>query len=72
MDLPNANALATLPEADIRQYFNSWVQEERENGLVDIKFALAGFGDGTVLDVMRQLLCIQAMKGTSHLTPFHD
>jgi len=72
MDLPNAEALATFSEIEVRACFDSWVENEQQNGLVDIKFALSTIGDGMVVDVMRQLLCIQADRAAGKHETFFD
>lgn len=61
-----------LSEAEVHQRFEKFVQEEQANGLIDIKFALSGDGNGTVTDVMHQLLEIKAMKAAGQLQRYKD
>lgn len=65
-------ALLNAPDADIKQQFEDFIRSEKENGLVDIKFAIAPSQDSTVVDAMRQLMVVHSMREAGLLPAFND
>lgn len=65
-------ALLTASEADVKQQFESFIQAEQQKGLVDLKFVIGSSPDSTVVDAMRQLMVIHAMREAGQLQAFND
>lgn len=65
-------ALLTMTDAEIKQRFEEFVVAEEEQGLIDIKFAVASSPDSTVVDAMRQLMMIKSMRDVGQLQQYHD
>jgi DNA gyrase inhibitor GyrI len=65
-------ALLTASDADIRQQFEGFIKTEKQNGLVDVKFAIAQSPESTVIDAMRQMMMISGMSLAGQLKPYND
>lgn len=65
-------ALLTASDADIKLQFEEFIQAEKQNGLMDVKFAIASSPDSTVVDAMRQMMMIHSMREAGQLQAFHD
>jgi uncharacterized protein (DUF2235 family) len=65
-------ALLTASDADIKLHFEEFIKAEQQNGLVDVKFAIAQDPESTVIDAMRQMMVISAMRKAGQLQSFND
>lgn len=64
--------LRSLSEAEIRSAFDQFMTEEKEKGLVDIKFAVASNDNSTVVEAMREILVIEAASQSGQSSQFQD
>lgn len=72
MSTLTVSKLRSSSEAEIRAAFDQYMAEEKEKGLVDIKFAISSNDSSTVVEAMREILVIEAASQEGLSTPYQD
>ena len=58
-----------MNRTELNEAFNVWIDKEKANGLVDVKFCVES---GTTEDAMKQLLHIQEMEEKGETRTYSD